>query len=91
MYKRQVQHQAVSAYLASASGEFDLVFIDPPYEVSNEEVEANLDALSAVLAKAAAVVVERSSRGEKLKLGAGYELEEIKNYGDTDVYWLSAK
>ncbi len=87
----RVEHKAVSAFLASATAKFDLVFIDPPYEVLNDEVVTNLDALTGVLNSGACVVVERSSRGEKLAVPAGFELEEIKSYGDTDVYWLTAK
>ena len=87
----RVQHQAVSAFLAAATAKFDLVFIDPPYEVTNAEVEANLEALSKHLNADACVVVERSSRGDKLSLPSGFALEEIKNYGDTDVYWLNAE
>lgn len=85
----RVQHQAVGAYLTGATGQFDLVFIDPPYEVTNAEIEANLSALLALLTAEATVIVERSSRGEKLNLPAGFELDELKNYGDTDVYWLT--
>lgn len=85
----RVQHQAVGAYLTALSDEFDLVFIDPPYEVTNAEVEANLEALLPSLNKDATVIVERSSRGEKLDVPAGYELDELKSYGDTDVYWLA--
>ena len=85
----RVQHQAVTAYLSAVTDKFDLVFIDPPYEVSNSEVSANLQALLGCLNSAATVIVERSSRGEKLQLPEGFVLDEIKNYGDTDTYWLS--
>jgi hypothetical protein len=45
--------------------------------------------LLSLLTAEATVIVERSSRGEKLNLPAGFELDELKNYGDTDVYWLT--
>lgn len=86
----RVNHQAVSAFLNSAETKFDLVFIDPPYEVSNQEVEQNLEQLADLLTGEATVIVERSSRSEKLSVPANYETEDIKNYGDTDVYWLRA-
>ena len=85
----RVQHQAVTAYLTGNVEEFDLVFIDPPYEVTNSEIESQLETLKKVLTNGASVVVERSSRGEKLSVPNGYELEEIKNYGDTQIYWLN--
>jgi 16S rRNA (guanine966-N2)-methyltransferase len=82
-------NKSVTAFLASDSAEYDLVFIDPPYEVENEQVEAELEALLPRLSKGAIVVVERSSRTEELNFPAGYEFEEKKNYGDTDVNWLT--
>lgn len=85
----KVVNKSVSSYLAGANHKFDLVFIDPPYEVSNAEVEENLAALLPMLNAGATVVVERSSRGEKLVAPEGYSADETKNYGDTDVIWLA--
>ncbi|MEY4554640.1 MAG: hypothetical protein RL197_1067 [Actinomycetota bacterium] len=86
----KVINKSVSSFLASASEhEFDLVFIDPPYEITNDEIVADLESLKPLL-KEATVVVERSSRTEAPKWPAGYELDDEKSYGDTVVYWLSA-
>jgi 16S rRNA (guanine966-N2)-methyltransferase len=84
----KVAHKSVSAFLSTDNGEYGLVFIDPPYEVSNAEVEENLSALIPRLAKDAVVMVERSSRSAKLEIPAGLTLDEEKSYGDTAVYWL---
>ena len=86
----KVINKSVSAFL-SAPGvqEIDLVFIDPPYEVSNEEVTENLEALLPIL-KNATVVVERSSRTGEPNWPDGYTLDDTKSYGDTVIYWLSA-
>lgn len=84
----KVTHKAVSSFLSTDTGEYDLVFIDPPYEISNAEVIENLEALIPELAKNAIVMVERSSRSEALAIPAGLELDEEKSYGDTIVYWL---
>ena len=85
----KVVNKAVASYLGSASHKFDLVFIDPPYEVENAEVEENLTALLPLLNEDATVIVERSSRSGAITLPVGYELEESKNYGDTEVFWLN--
>jgi hypothetical protein len=37
----------------------------------------------------ATVIVERSSRTEPFGVVEGYTLEESKNYGDTEVFWLN--
>lgn len=83
----KVQIQPVQKFLDNNSQVFDLVFIDPPYEVSNEEVQQNLGALRGTLSKDALVLVERSARAEAIST-AGYELVETRNFGDTAVYWL---
>lgn len=84
----KVANKSVQSFLNTDGGEYDLVFIDPPYEVSNEEVIQNLEALIARLAQEAVVMVERSSRSAALEIPTGLELEEEKSYGDTIVYWL---
>lgn len=84
----RVQIQPVQKFLDSNQTKFDLVFIDPPYELSNNEIESNLKALLPNLSDDGLVLVERSDRGEKL-FAQGYGLLESKNYGDTAVYWLS--
>ncbi|MBP6043069.1 MAG: 16S rRNA (guanine(966)-N(2))-methyltransferase RsmD [Rhodoluna sp.] len=85
----KVVNKAVASYLSTATHEFDLVFIDPPYEIANAEIEENLAALLPRLNAEATVIVERSSRGEKFAVPDGYELEESKSYGDTEVFWLN--
>ncbi|MEO0060465.1 MAG: hypothetical protein RL343_83 [Actinomycetota bacterium] len=84
----KVAHKAVSSFLSTDTGEYDLVFIDPPYDISNAEVIENLEALLPKLAKDAIVMVERSSRSEALAIPTGLVLDEEKSYGDTLVYWL---
>jgi 16S rRNA (guanine966-N2)-methyltransferase len=86
----------VKQFLAAAAGKydggtdtgFDLVFIDPPYEITSAEVAENLDALLPLLNKNATVVVERSSRSETFMLPAQLTLDVRKDYGDTSVFWL---
>jgi 16S rRNA (guanine966-N2)-methyltransferase len=85
----KVQIQLVQKFLENNSQVFDLVFIDPPYEIENQEVEKNLESLLGRLSKNALVLVERSTRAEAID-AAGYELVETKNFGDTAVYWLRA-
>lgn len=83
----KVVNKSVASFLAGNVEEFDLVFIDPPYEITNSEVVENLAALN--LAKDAVIVVERSSRNDAPIWPAGFELQETKDYGDTVVYWLN--
>ena len=83
----KVVNKAVSAFLSTNTDSFDLVFIDPPYEITNEEITSNLEGLK--LNKDSIVVVERSSRTGVPNWPSGYELDDTKDYGDTVIFWLS--
>jgi 16S rRNA (guanine966-N2)-methyltransferase len=65
------------------------VFLDPPYELANDEVTRNLEALVPRLDPDATVVLERGSRDPQPMLPAGLGLDRRKDYGDTVLYWLS--
>ena len=79
----------VQSFLDSARSFWDLVFLDPPYELGLPELEHNLEALVPRLSPGATVVLERSSRTPAPVLPEGLELERRKDYGDTALYWLS--
>ena len=76
-------------YLKSATAEFDLVFIDPPYEFPNTELEQILVAIAEALSVEGLVIVERSSRSEPLEIEV-LKLHSSKTYGDTAV-WIYEK
>ncbi len=83
----KVQIQPVKTFLESTTGFFDIVFIDPPYELSNSEIEKCLDSLRERVSSSSWVLVERSARVDAFSM-VGYQLSEQKNFGDTVVYWL---
>ena len=86
----KVVNKSVAAMLVGeASTRFDIVFIDPPYEVTNEEVTANLAALEGHLNADAVVIVERSSRSGVVSSPKYLTLDEEKSYGDTVLYFYS--
>jgi 16S rRNA (guanine966-N2)-methyltransferase len=84
-----VAGQAVQRFLAGAAGPFDLVFLDPPYELPAPELVRELGALVPLLAPDAVVLVERSSRDPEPAWPAGLALDRRKDYGDTALYWLA--
>ncbi|NQX13694.1 16S rRNA (guanine(966)-N(2))-methyltransferase RsmD [Microbacteriaceae bacterium VKM Ac-2855] len=80
--------QAVRPYLErGGAADVDLVFIDPPYELGEAELAADLVALLPWLVEDAVVVVERSSRTPEPAWPAGLEPERRKDYGETVVWW----
>ncbi len=84
-----VNKSVASMLVGEASTRFDIVFIVPPYEVTNDEVTANLTALEAHLNADAVVVVERSSRSGAVTAPKYLKLDEEKSYGDTVLYFYS--
>lgn len=85
-----VHRAAATAYLQVARGPFDLVFIDPPYDLPESELTLVLELLVPSLAPAATVVVERAKRSPEPTLPAGLTAERSKRYGDTTLWWSTS-
>ena len=66
---------------------YDVVFLDPPYPLADDEVTADLASLveGGWLVPGALVVVERASRGPALAWPDGLDGERSKRYGETDA------
>ena len=77
------------AAVDALTGAVDLVFIDPPYDVSDAEVTELLGALVPHLAEDAVVALERSSRSAAPAAVAGLVHDRTATYGETAVHWLS--
>lgn len=85
--------------LAAGLGELDLVFLDPPYPMSEAELAATLALLCAEraesgsdragtsLAPGAVVVVERSAHGPEPSWPPGLECFRRRSYGETVLYF----
>ncbi|GIW12721.1 MAG: methyltransferase small [Tepidiforma sp.] len=71
------------AALARLSGQFDIVFMDPPYDDSSREEV--LAALFPLLALGGCVVFEHASRYNPPVRPRGLELRDRRTYGDTAV------
>lgn len=80
-----VHVQTAQAFLATAVGAWDLVFLDPPYDDAVGDV---LTALVPHLSEDAVVILERSARTPEPDLPDGLILDRRKTYGDTAVYTL---
>ena len=84
-----VSSSPVQSFVAGSRQFWDVVFLDPPYDLGNAEVTHNLEALVPRLALDAVVLLERGSRDAAPALPAELELDRRKDYGDTALYWLS--
>jgi 16S rRNA (guanine966-N2)-methyltransferase len=84
-----VRRRGFGGYLAGRVPDvpFDLVLLDPPYDVSGPELARVLDALATPgwLAEGACVVVERSAAAGPPALPEGWRVTWERVYGDTLV------
>jgi 16S rRNA (guanine966-N2)-methyltransferase len=83
----RVHRSAVSAFLGGPRGPYDLVFLDPPYDLAEAELTHALALLTSSLGDGATVVIERASRSPMPTLPAGLVHERHKRYGDTVLWW----
>ena len=85
-----VTGQPVQAFLNSNLDSWDLVFMDPPYDLGETELLHNLQAIVPRLSPDAWLCLERSSRSPEPAWPSGIELDRRKDYGDTTLWWCRA-
>ncbi|MCS3842398.1 16S rRNA (guanine(966)-N(2))-methyltransferase RsmD [Microbacterium sp. AK031] len=84
----RVHESAVLAFLRRATVPYDLVFTDPPYDLEDRSMDADLIALAPLLSDDAVVVIERARRSTPPDVAAaGLEVFREKSYGDTAIWW----
>lgn len=88
-----VARQSVQAFLDSADPlpHWDVVMLDPPYDLSEDELAANLAAVLPLLTAEAVVLVERSSRSPEPRWPEGMVRIKEKRYGETSLWWAEAE
>lgn len=72
---------------AAPSRLFDIAFLDPPYDMTDEEIADNLCALPPHLKEDALVLVERSKRSPEPEWGSVFVLLDERTWGDTRVWF----
>lgn len=87
----RVRAQPVQAVLGGSSDPMDLVLLDPPYDLGEEDLAADVQALltRGWLAPDALVIVERSSRSPEPAWPEGLSMVARKRYGETTL-WFTA-
>ncbi|MDR0435596.1 MAG: 16S rRNA (guanine(966)-N(2))-methyltransferase RsmD [Propionibacteriaceae bacterium] len=79
----------VAQYLGGPAAPFDIIFLDPPYDTGNDEIERCLAAITRCgwFADDGVIVVERSSRSEPFEWPSEVERQWQKSYGETVIYY----
>lgn len=83
----EVVARSAQSFLDTAIGDWDLVLIDPPYDIGGPELSRALQSLVPHLAPDAVVVLERAARSPEPAWPAGLELQRRKDYGETAVFY----
>lgn len=92
----RVHEVPVEAYLArtaaraSAHAGVSLAFVDPPYELGEDELARALTRLEEHLAPGALVVVERSARSPEPTAPTGLVTWRTRKHGETVLYLLDS-
>lgn len=87
----RVQVSDAASFLAESPAEpFDVIWLDPPYAVSNDEVDAVLSRLATGwLAPDGLAVVERSSRDPGPEWPVELAEQWSRRYGETELHFAS--
>ncbi len=84
----RVHEASVHSFLTRATGPYDLVFTDPPYDLEDAAMTADLSAVARLLSDDAVLIVERARRSTPPDVeAAGLRVFRQKTYGDTALWW----
>jgi 16S rRNA (guanine966-N2)-methyltransferase len=83
----EVSAKPVEAFLGSNLDTWDIVMLDPPYDLGDAELALALELLVPRLSPDAVVLLERSSRTPEPGWPTGLSLDRRKDYGDTTLWW----
>ena len=69
--------------------QFDVIFLDPPYDLPNNEIEKTLSAIvkNRFLKPSAVVAIERDSKSKKLNWPAGLKELKERKYGAATIFY----
>lgn len=72
---------------------FDVVFMDPPYALGDDDIRDVLAALveGKVVREDGVMVVERSTRSPEPSIPDGWDVRQSKQYGETAVYYVERR
>ena len=71
---------------------FDLVFMDPPYDLSTADCQSIMTGLTGrkMVDDGGMIVLERSTRTPPPTVPEGWAIDQARSYGETAVYYLTA-
>jgi len=85
-----VARQTADAFLAQDAGTYDLVFLDPPYDLPTADIDRTLALVTDRLDSKGLVVLERSTRSADPTWPDMLALDRARDYGETRVFYADA-
>ncbi|MDR0488904.1 MAG: 16S rRNA (guanine(966)-N(2))-methyltransferase RsmD [Propionibacteriaceae bacterium] len=87
--KGKVMACEVMKFLARPSTQFDIIWMDPPYEIPNADIEVILTKIIERnwLKSAGIVLVERSGHSSRVEFSESFLNVGQRRYGDTMIYY----
>ena len=83
----RAQRATALSFLRGKPAPFDIIWLDPPYDMAPEELALVLEGVGQWLAPAGLVAVERSRRSPEPAWPTGLAQRWHKRYGETVVYF----
>ena len=89
----RVFHTSAERFLASDNatekGQYDIIFMDPPYELSNQSIEELLEVIKTrdLLALRGVLAIERKSKSSPFTWPEGFEEIKVRSYGQGSIFY----
>ncbi len=82
----EVVASSVESYLAhpGEGRRFNIVFADPPWDISSKDVAGVLEKVSGLMSRGAVAVVTRRANDD-VPAAAGLDVEDRRRHGDTEI------
>ena len=82
----EVVASSVESYLAVPRDgrRFNIVFADPPWDISSEDVAGVLEKVSGLMSRGAVAVVTRRANDD-VPAATGFDVEDRRRHGDTEI------
>ena len=73
----------------TASNPYEIIYIDPPYEVANTEIEKILKKILALnlLSKFGVIAIERDGKAKSFTWPDGLEEQKVRSYGAGSIHY----
>ena len=88
--KHKVFHTRAARFLESEFPiKYDIIFMDPPYDLSNTDIEDLLDTIVVkdLLQPRGLIAIERESRGSPFLWPEKMSIEKIRSYGQGSIFY----